>query len=220
MFNFLASWETGFALEGRWGGGCDWGGGWQHVRVFAVQQRPLVEIWYMTWNTNETQGYFQGFKGVLKLFFLPVIWKHHAKVIIFFKRNYFKGILNLFQRENVLRSQGLYNSNLLSIWSKKMCRPFLPLTITIINVSLYNFLFFVYLETPSWPSFLCVCVCVCVLFFFYMLEFMQLLFWELTSCSLNILNISLKILLYCWLWFVLESWFQMLASLNTLTPVV
>ena len=109
--------------------------------------------------------FFFFFKGILKLLFLPVIWKHHAKVIIFFKRNYFKGILNLFQRENVLRSQGLYNSNLLSIWSKKMCRPFLPLTITIINVSLYNFLFFVCLETPSWPSFSCVCVCAFCFFF-------------------------------------------------------
>lgn len=23
VFNFLASWETSFAMEGRWGGGCD-----------------------------------------------------------------------------------------------------------------------------------------------------------------------------------------------------
>lgn len=31
VFNFLASWETSFAMEGRWGGGCDWAGWWMTV---------------------------------------------------------------------------------------------------------------------------------------------------------------------------------------------
>lgn len=44
---------------------------------------------------------FMFLKKTCFLLFLPIIWKHNAK------RNYFKGILNLSQRENVLRLQGV-----------------------------------------------------------------------------------------------------------------
>lgn len=87
------------------------------------------------------------------------------------KRNYFKCILNFSQREDVLRSQEVALLLFNPLDERKFADRFLPLTITIINVSFCNYLYFVYFETPSWLSFLCFCF-----FFFNMAELIRFLF--------------------------------------------
>lgn len=76
------------------------------------------------------------------------------------KRDCLKGLLNLSQRENVFRSQGVGILILCPFDQRKFADHFTS-HVTIINVSLYNYLYFVYSETPGWQSFL---FCICILF--------------------------------------------------------